>query len=803
MKTTNQVLAMKKFTGAAKIIALLIGGLLFWQTACFAQTIEQVKNSFNLYRQSNVQEKVFVHTDKNAYLTGEIIWFKIYAVDASFHRLFNLSKVVYVDVIDNGHNGVIQAKIAMAGGIGSGSVYIPVSINSGSYKLRAYTNWMKNYSPDYYFEKNITIINPLKSPEAPAKEMVPAFDAQFFPEGGNLVAGITSKVAFKVTAPNGEGLGAYRGAVINQRNDTVARFRPLKFGIGNFILTPAANSTYKAVIKAANGNTIIKELPAVNNQGYVMQLKDNGADLSVTVTSTTGGGEVFLFAHTRQIVKVAVSSSFNSGVTVFNIDKSKLGDGVSHITIFNGAKQPVCERLYFKRPKQQLLIDAAADQPQYATRKKVSVNISAKNVEGAVMPANMSMSVYRVDSLQQMDADDIFSYLWLRSDLRGNIESPGYYLKNTNAETNEAVDNLMLSQGWRRFDWTRILNSHTPTFNYLPEYDDHLINAKIVNTATGSPAKDVIVYLSVPGKRVQLYISRSDSAGHLLFNTKQLFGPGEIVAQTNTERDSTYRIDVLSPFSEQYTKEVFPQFSLSPGIQKALEDHSLAMQVQNIYAGNKIKRFYDAGVDSSGFYAKPYKVYLLDNYTRFTTMEEVLREYVREDNIVQSRGRFHIKVLNEKGFLDGDPLVLLDDVPVFNMNKVMAIDPLKVRKLEVVRDRYFYGPAVSEGVFSFTTYKGDLGGVEMDPHAVVLDYEGMQLQRQFYSPVYDTEKAERSRVPDFRNLLFWSPDVNTSPIGKVQLSFFTSDQKGKYIGLIQGITDNGDAASQNFTFEVK
>lgn len=795
---------MKKITGIAKIIVLSIGGLLFWQTASLAQTIEQVKSNFNFYKQTSVQEKVFVHTDKSTYLPGEIIWFKVYAVDATNHRLFNLSKVVYVDVIDNAHNGVIQAKIAMTDGLGSGSLYIPVSVSNGSYKLRAYTNWMKNFSAAYYFEKNISIINPLKSPEAPAKEVVPAYDAQFFPEGGNLVAGIASKVAFKVTASDGEGLEMYRGAIIDQHNDTVARFKPLKFGIGSFAFTPVVNSTYKAIIKTGNANTFIKELPPVNGQGYVMQLKDNGASLGVTITSNTGGGEVFLFAHTRQVVKVAASAALNSGVAVFNIDKSKLGDGISHITIFNSAKQPVCERLYFKRPVQQLLIDASADQSQYARRKKVSVSISVKNAAGAAEPANMSMSVYRVDSLQHMDAEDIFSYLWLRSDLRGNIESPGYYLKNTNAEADEAVDNLMLSQGWRRFDWANILSSHAPAFNYLPEYTDHLINAKIVSIATGAPAKDVVAYLSVPGKRVQLYISRSDSAGHLVFNTKQLFGPGEVVAQTNTEKDSTYRIDVLSPFSEQYSKSPFPKLKLSPGIQRALEDHSLAMQVQNIYAGNKIKRFYDAGVDSAGFYAKPYKEYLLDNYTRFTTMEEVLREYVREDNIVQSKGRFHIKVINQNGvFLDGDPLVLLDDVPVFNMNKIMTVDPLKVRKLEVVRDRYFYGPAVSEGIFSFTTYKGDLGGAEIDPHAVILDYEGMQLQRQFYSPVYDTEKAEKSRVPDFRSLLFWTPEVNIDEAGKGQISFFTSDQKGKYIGAIQGITDNGDAASQYFSFEVK
>jgi hypothetical protein len=227
------------------------------------------------------------------------------------------------------------------------------------------------------------------------------------------------------------------------------------------------------------------------------------------------------------------------------------------------------------------------------------------------------------------------------------------------------------------------------------------------------------------------------------------------------------------------------------------------MQVQNVYTGNKIKQFYDPGIDSSGFYGKPYKTYLLDNYTRFTTMEEVLREYIREVNVVRSQKRYHIKVLNNNGFLDGAPLVMLDDVPVFNMDKVMGIDPLKVKKLEVIRDRYFYGPSVQEGILSYTTYKGNLGGVEVEPHAVVLDYEGLQLQREFYSLVYDTEDAIKSRIPDFRNLLYWQPDISTITAGKSQQSFYTSDEKGKYIGLIQGIAPNGEVGSHYFSFEVR
>jgi len=760
-----------------------------------AQAIRDVQNSFNLYKQSALQEKVFVHTDKSTYLPGEIMWFKIYCVDGTDHKPLDLSKVVYVEILDNTQTPVAQAKITMKNGIGDGSLYIPVTVNNGNYKFRAYTSWMKNFSPDYYFEKIITLLNPLKSPESTAKEAANNYDIQFFPEGGNLVAGITSKVAFKAVGKAGKGVDV-AGVVVDQHNDTLARIQSLKFGMGNFSFTPAANNSYKAIVKI-NGTTLSKDLPSVNNQGYVMKLTDNGAQLDVNVKGTDGN--IYLFAHTRQVVKAAETANIAGGSAHFTINKSALGDGISSITIFNDAKQPVCERLYFKRPAQNLLIDASPDQQQYALRKKVNITVSAKDAVNKPVYANMSMAVYRIDSLQNVDHSNIFDYLWLSSDLKGNIESPEYYFKNANAETDEALDNLMLTQGWRRFQWSQVIENKPTAFNFLPEYKGHIVTAKIVNSQTGSPANGVLTYMGVPGKRVQVYASLSDSLGHLLYSTKDFYGPGEIVVQTNSMIDTNYRIDILSPFSEQYSKTTVPEFEFVNGTQNALQVHSQGIQVLNIYSGNNIKRYYDPHVDSSAFYGKPYKVYKLDDFTRFTTMEEDLREYVSEDNITQSKGRFHIKVLNDRGFLDGDPLVILDGVPIFDINKIFGVDPLKVNKLEVIRERFYYGPSGQEGIFSFTTYKGDLGGVELDPKAVVIDYEGLQLHRQFYSPVYDSETQAASRIPDFRNLLYWTPTVNTD--GKA--SFYTADQAGKYVGVVQGITANGDAGSQYFMFEVR
>ena len=792
----------------ASMFKNVIGGFalaMLLSFSCQAQTLEYIQGSFNKYKQSALQEKVFVHTDKGAYVTGEILWFKVYVVDGSYNKPLNLSKIAYVEVLDDNQVPAMQAKIELHNGHGSGSLYIPVSLNNGNYHFRAYTNWMKNFSPDYYFDKKITIVNPQRAPIASAKTNQTDFDIQFFPEGGNLVNGIASNVAFKAVDKAGMGI-SFSGAIIDQKNDTVVHFQPLKFGMGHFSFTPAAGNTYKAVIRAANSSPVIKDLPAANTQGFVMALTDNGSDqLKVTVSSNveSSDGAVYLLAHTRQLVKVAQRVALINGAASFAINKSQLDDGISHITIFNGDKQPVCERLYFKRPTKNMVIETSADQPNYGNRKKVNVSVLAKDQSGKPLNASLSMSVYRLDAYQTLEPGDISSYFWLSSDLRGNIESPEYYLKNNTAEAKEAVDNLMLTQGWRRFEWNEVLKNKPTVFSFLPEYNGHIVSGKIINTQTNAPALDVVAYFAVPGKRVQLFTAKGDSLGRLLFNTKDLYGPGEIVVQTDIQRDTTYRIDILNPFSEQYSKTTLPVFDLTADMRKPLETQNMAMQIQNIYAGANTRKFYDPNVDSTGFYGKPDKVYRLDDYTRFTTMEEVLREYVREVNVFHPQKAFQIRVISETGFLEGDPLVLLDGIPLFDMNKVMAIDPLKVKRLDVVKDRYFWGPADAEGILSYATYKADLGGVELDPHAVVMDYEGMQLRRVFYSPAYETDSEVASRVPDFRSLLFWSPTINTGVQGKNQVTFYTSDEEGKYIGVVQGITPNGESGSQYFTFEVK
>jgi len=765
------------------------------------QVINNIQQAFNLHQQRVVKEKLYVHTDKEFYLTGELLWFKIYDQTNPSGALDAISQVVYVDVLDQSNNAVLQAKIAMKAGSGNGSLFVPVTAANGRYRLRAYTNWMKNFGPEVFFEKQITIVNPLNAPPI-VKAIKGSDDLQFFPEGGDMVAGISSRIAFKATDPSGKGI-SLNGVIVNDRNEQVATFETKKFGMGSFIFTPAADTRYKALVTTEGKDLLVRDLPAVKKQGYVLGLTSTAGRLDLRVNSaSTADDAIYLFIHNGSQVSLAERLTLNNGKATFPIDKKKLSDGISYLTLFNQAGQPVAERLYFKRPERKLRIDASADLTQYQARQQVKVRLAAVNESGVAQAADLSVSIHQLDDLQQAEQVDIVSHLWLGSAIKGHLESPAYYFQNDFTETEEALDHLLLTQGWRQFKWDQILSAQKPLFKFLPEHNGHLIAGKITGPQ-GNPVADKVSYLGVIGKRVQFYGANSDTTGRLLFNTKDFYGANEIVVQTNNEVDSNFTIAIQSPFAEQFNATPLSDFKVSPAQLDLLQSHSLSMQVQNTYTGDQLRRYYSPGIDSAEFYGKPFKAYKLDNYTRFTTMEEVLREFIAEVSVYRAKKSYQLKVIAEKRFLEANPLVLLDGVPYFNMDQVMALDPLKIQSLEVVNHKYFWGPTVSEGIIRMQTYKNDLAGMEIDPRAIVLDYEGMQLQREFYSPVYESADQKSSRLPDFRNLLYWSPSLTTDSQGNGNISFYTSDQVGHYIGVIEGVAKDGIPGRKVFTFEVK
>lgn len=773
---------------------VLICFLLLAPIVLKAQVLKNIQGAFNAYHQNAFQEKIFVHTDKEQYLTGELLWFKMYTVDAFTNLPTDLSKVAYVEILDQTNQPIVQTKISLKNGSGNGSLYLPLTALNGAYKFRAYTAWMQNFGPDHFFEKQITLVNPRNAPEK-TKKAANTADLQFFAEGGDMVEGISSNIGFKAIAPDGKGI-TVKGVVINQKNDTVARFQSLKFGIGQFKFTPLSNQTYKVIATTDTKEIIIKDLPAAKKLGYTLFLEEqqNGL-LNLAVGTNLPVGNVYVVVHQGNKIAVAEAASVTNGKAAFQIDQSKLTDGVSHFSLFNETGQAVAERLYFKRPIKSLKITANTNAQTYKTREKVTVTINSSTETYEPLAADLSIAVKKVDSLQGMDQTDIVSYFWLSAELKGTIESPSYYFRNPSTETDKALDNLLLTQGWRRMRWDDVL-SKKQTFTFLPEFNGHLVTGK-VNT----PNTDL--YLTISNTIQQFYNTTSDSSGRFVFNTNDFYGQNEIIVQTNTKIDTTSLITVQSPFSEKYTSFAYPDFELKPSQLNALQNQSLSVQVQNIYLAEQLKKVSIPDIDTLNFYGKPFKSYKLDDYVRFPLMEEVLREYVRETFVTKEGKDFVISVLGGAVLNNPGPLILVDGAPYFNTNRLMEVNPRKIKNLDVVRDYYIYNSVLFNGILNFTSYSPNVAASEINPNAVVLDYEGMQLQREFYMPNYDSADNKESRLPDFRSLLFWSPSTLIDSKDGGKLSFFTSDVSGTYIGIINGLSKTGVPGNGTFTFEVR
>jgi hypothetical protein len=798
------VLRLRRGSGVISLLLVSTSCLLSISAAAQETAKDIVQTRFERFSQNNFQEKVFVHTDKSNYMPGEICWFKIYNVDGYLHQPLDFEKCAYVEILDRQNKAMLHAKVPLQKGFGDGSLLLPSTLASGTYKFRAYTSWMKNYAPGFYFEKMISVINAQSMPAGPKPGRSVATEISFYPEGGNLVNGIQSRVAYKLLDQFGRGLFA-GGVVLDQHNDTIAKFHSSTSGIGSFYFTPAGGSVYRAFINTP-GTGLVKILPAVNDHGYTMRLERSGnGKIRVTVQGSdkTSSPKIFLFAHTRNVVKAAVSSAMQQGSAEFVVDVDKLGDGVSHFTVFNELRQPVCERLFFKPATKGLSISAAADRPLYGIRKKIGLSITTRNEMGVNVGANLSMAVYRVDSASSGREEDIANYLLLRADLPGVSAFSGYPVQPADSSGGE-MDNLLITEGWRRFNWDTVLSATKPVFRFLPEINGHIINGKVTALQPGLPLEGINGYLSAPGTRTQFQVSSADRDGNLRFEMRQFYAEGGIVAQIDPGLTKRYRLDITQPFSNAYSATALP-LPLAERSDSGLLKSYIATQVQNAYLSEKLNVSLPMAWDTTAFYLRPDAVYLLDNYVRFTTIEEVLREYVLEVNVRRRNGHYHLPVFDEntRTIFDNAPLLLLDGIPVFDTDKLMAYDPLKIRKLEVVSRKYLLGNSSFEGIVNFTTYKGDAEGYEIDTAALVLDYEGLQLKREFYSPRYGTAELEAGRLPDFRELLYWSPELATGSDGKLAESFYSSDMAGNYVILVQGITADGRAGSAISRFRVE
>jgi hypothetical protein len=222
--------------------------------------------------------------------------------------------------------------------------------------------------------------------------------------------------------------------------------------------------------------------------------------------------------------------------------------------------------------------------------------------------------------------------------------------------------------------------------------DLYVIHAKLIDKTTGKPAAGKTGYVSVPGRVFEFRMATSDSSGNIIFLMKNFESAKQLIFQTDVVKDSNLVFELQQPIAEKFPTDKYPG------------------------------RIHEVG-DTLPFFGKADRDYLLDDYVRFPTMEEVLREFVLEVKVRKQRDRFRIEVLNVpyNVFFNTEPLILLDGLPVFDTNILLSIDPLRIRNIQVVSKKYYFGSKVLNGIVSITSYDGDLAGYPIPRQAQVRD----------------------------------------------------------------------------------
>ena len=771
-------------------------------TIAQANFIQQVSAEFNNFQINNYQEKLFVHTDKNFYLAGETIWFKLYEIDGILNSPILLSKVAYVEIINSNNIAVMQASIEINNTTGNGYFDIPTTLQSGIYTFRAYTNWMKNFSANYFFKQQISIVNTLKNKQIATATLPNMYDIQFFAEGGYLVENCVTTLAFKCSNQLGQPIDG-SGYIINNNKDTVHKISTLKYGMGSCTFTPVTNQKYTAEIKFKD--TIVKIIiKDILPKGYTMHLVQIDSNyLQLHIQSTNQSIEtLYLLAHTRGVISTIAEQTMVNGKAIFTVNKKTLGQGITHFTIFNGFKKPLCERLYFTQPNNDLHISMLGLQNNYATKSNVQLQVLSKSNENNEVKSNMSVAIYQTDEFQTDEYVPINAYLYLTSELKGNIVNPSYYFTKNDSTVLQATNNLMLTQGWSRFAWDDVFTNLNTKKYYLPEIEGQILQGKITNIVTNKSASSINLYATIPNKNFTFKQTRSNIEGNFAINMNNIYGTNELIIQTNNQIDSNYAIEIENSFSLKYATAAHSKLNLQKKWAYQLNDRSINMQAENAFLHpSSIDSTSNKIIDTTDFFGIADKKYLLDDYTRFITMEEVIKEFISDVKIKKQNEKFNWRLYNKvsKVFFDNDALILLDGLPIFNTNTLMDFSPLKIKSIDLVTERYLLQEFVNEGIISLKTYDGDIAGYTVNAKAIAITYNGLQKPKAYYSPMYATTN-NNNRLVDTRNVLLWMPNVTTPTSNKI--NFYTSNLKGKFIIVIQAITKDGLAGSYTQFFNV-
>nr|WP_321237129.1 hypothetical protein [uncultured Psychroserpens sp.] len=454
------------------------------------------------------RELVYAHLNKSIYIKGETIGVKAYILDKYTQALANQAANLYCSISDD--NGkIIESKLFMVNnGTAVGDFDIGDSYTSGSYTIKLYTNWMRNFDEQNMFVETIRIIDPEVEKQMTFETGAKNVDAQFLPEGGHLLSDVENTVGIIIKNEKGLGLPLIEGEIIDQDGIAVTNFKVNQYGIGKCLLTPKVGQNYNAKFKYDDTeyNVDIKDVKAEGITVSLASLRDKVALTIKTNASTLKSINQKLYKlaiHNGQDLK-EIDFKFGERTEVLKVIANQdLFSGINIFTIFDARNNPLVERLYFNHEG----VNMQASIEQVATVNNDSVTISLPyKVENVNAINNFSVSVLP-SGTNTFHHQNIASYALLQPYLKGYVEQANYYFTDITPKKQFELDNLLITQGWSSYDWNAI-------FNNPPEYNFDYENG--ISYTLNSPEKgdkQLMIYPSL-NHSTQLISLTKDNASY-------------------------------------------------------------------------------------------------------------------------------------------------------------------------------------------------------------------------------------------------------------------------------------------------
>jgi hypothetical protein len=738
-------------------------------------TMDQLAKQVQLYADKAATTNLYLQTDRDIYETGEEGWFKGYVLDAQLLVLSAVDKTLYVQLQKTDNDSIVwQEMYAIKNGIVSGHVYFDNDLPVGDYYLKAYTahSFHGNTAP-FYAARRIRLV---KDAYALIKKSAPAaipaentrIKLQLFPEGGQLIAGVPNLIAFKALSQSG--LPTEVTGVLLKGNVPVQSLKSVHAGMGSFSFTPEPGAAYSIRLDHSNNDSGYT-LPPVKDSGMVMHLlKQEKDSLAFYITSNykIQQQRIFVRLQLRGVVQ-AVATGVLSDALVVKFPTHQMAQGIAEVTLFDAQCRPLAERLVYINPDKKLHINYQLNKDTVAAREKIVLKIKTTNAEGAPVAASLGLSIFHARYGNASDSKDIDNHYYLSSQLKGDIYHPGYYFDENNKDRKEALDLLLLTQGWRCYTWnTAVLqqdnsNSQTPVSDSIVGHFTKPVNKRKSTNLSG-------VLLAFNAEESERRLLSTDSSGHFYLGPDILSMGRRIYIQYFGETNATYTMNVTDPFT---------------AINRA--------------AKNKV-------VSYPVFYMLPKET----SATDFTLPENALFSKTLRGVEIKAKGTAvswpkYLGKLDSIAKLEGnhDYVGICGHLncPACGSGKrpvegVVYSEYIGKRKNEITAHPfYFTGDEMATVTYHYPTFTEE----ELLKKFKLAAANGYYSHREFYQP---DEQSIHDPLPDFRKTLAWLPDVVTDQQGMATVTFFCSDVTGTFSGKITGIGDQGLIGKQHFTLKV-